>query len=83
MKDFPGSPCRSTGTVACPLPFFDECGVRQEHMREYAYAPRGERVDAQASGRNRKVANVTGTLFMPHFRGYAFISQEVYFSGAV
>jgi len=52
-------------------------------MREYAYAPRGERVDAQASGRNRKVANVTGTLFMPHFRGYAFISQEVYFSGAV
>jgi len=42
--------------------YIDECGVRREHMREYAYAPRGESVDAVISGRNRKAANVIGAL---------------------
>jgi len=42
--------------------FVEECGVRREYMREYAYAPRGESVDAAIAGRNGKAANVTGAL---------------------
>ena len=39
------------------LVYVDECGVEQYLYREYAYAPRGEKVVAQISGKKFKRAN--------------------------
>ena len=42
--------------------YIDECGILREYERESAYAPSGERIHAERSGRNRKTTNVVGAL---------------------